>query len=64
MPTPSHLAYIGILVCVVSMLPQFVAAAFYSEQQLLVPTVIFVTGQIMGTMLCLPQIFCAARHDT
>lgn len=63
MPTPFQLAYMGILICVVSMLPQSLAAAFYSEQPLFATTVIFVSGQILGTILCLPQIFCAARRD-
>lgn len=64
MPVPCRLAYIGILICVVTMLPQSAAAMFAPEQQFFAPIVIFIVGQALGSILCLPQIFCAAQDRT
>lgn len=59
---PARLVYMGFLICVTTMLPQAAAAVIAPDRQLLVPIGIFAGGQVMGALLCIPQLFFAARQ--
>lgn len=62
MPNSFQLSYLGLLICVLTMLPQLALAVIAPGQDLVTPIVIFAGGQVLGAILCLPQLFWATRQ--